>query len=45
MDKRSFQKNGVRRLFLTIFILAAFSGMAMAADSASYPRTIASVIV
>ncbi|RQW81560.1 MAG: hypothetical protein EHM14_00410 [Methanothrix sp.] len=40
MDKRSFQKNGVRRLFITIFILAAISGMAIAADSASYPRTI-----
>jgi len=40
MDKRSFQKNGVRRLFMTIFILAAISGMVMAADSASYPRTI-----
>ena len=40
MNKRTFQTTGVRTFLMAIFVLAAISGTAMAADSSSYPRTI-----
>lgn len=40
MNRRSIQTIGIKELLIAIFIIASISSMAMAADSASYPRTI-----
>lgn len=40
MNKKPFPAHNVRGLLMAVFILAAISGMAIAADSAGYPRTI-----
>ena len=40
MNKKSIRTTRIRGLLMAIFILFAISGMAMSADSSSYPRTI-----
>lgn len=40
MDTKLFPEHNVRGLLMAVFILAAISGMTVAADSAGYPRTI-----